>query len=237
MAKGAVWSFRTAEFLILDDFEGYNDDEGFRIFDAFFDGWEDPTNGSIVGHENSPFAEQEIVNSAKQSMIFQYTLDDTARVAKAERTFASVQDLTVNGLKALNLSYVGRRDEVGELTYDEATQTYTMTGTGGDLNAYADELRFAYHEFSGSGSIVVRIDSIENVDSLVKAGIMIRDSLEPGSPCAMAYVSPLESCWPGVSVLSRHGVLPAAYRSRQCRLAPLAEIEPSGRHLYHRVLR
>ena len=190
VTKGAVWSFTTAEFLILDDFEGYNDDEGFRIFDAYVDGWEDAANGSIVGHEESPFAEQEIVYGGNQAMVFQYALDDTAWIAEAEREFATPRDLSINGLKALTLAYVGQPGKVGAVAYDDASGTYAVTGTGGDLDDYQDQLHYAYQAFSGDGSIVVRVDSVEDVDALAKAGIMIRDTLEPGSSYAMACVSP-----------------------------------------------
>ncbi|NVL93664.1 MAG: hypothetical protein HWN71_11580, partial [Desulfobacterales bacterium] len=53
---GNVWSFTTANFLIVDDFESYNDldpadPESNRIFNVWIDGYDDPTNGSLVGYE------------------------------------------------------------------------------------------------------------------------------------------------------------------------------------------
>jgi len=70
---GPTWSFTTANFLIIDDMEAYNDlDPGDpasnRIFNAWIDGYDDPTNGSLVGNDMPPFAEQTIVNSGNQSM-------------------------------------------------------------------------------------------------------------------------------------------------------------------------
>jgi len=49
--KGLVWSFTTADFLVVDDFESYNDldpadPESNRIFNVWLDGYGDPTNGS-----------------------------------------------------------------------------------------------------------------------------------------------------------------------------------------------
>jgi hypothetical protein len=69
---GPLWSFTTANFLIVDDFESYNDLEpddpaSNRIFNAWIDGYDDPTNGSLVGYETPPFAEQTIVHSGNQS--------------------------------------------------------------------------------------------------------------------------------------------------------------------------
>ena len=45
---GSVWSFATQEFLVVDDFESYNDDDH-AIFDSWIDGWTNGT-GSTVGY-------------------------------------------------------------------------------------------------------------------------------------------------------------------------------------------
>ncbi|MCP4255897.1 MAG: LamG domain-containing protein, partial [Planctomycetes bacterium] len=64
---GPLWSFTTANFLIIDDMEAYNDLDpadpaSNRIFLAWIDGFDSPaTNGSIVGYANPPFAEQTLV--------------------------------------------------------------------------------------------------------------------------------------------------------------------------------
>jgi hypothetical protein len=36
--KGAVWSFATANFIVVDDFESYVDDVEGRIFQTWIDG-------------------------------------------------------------------------------------------------------------------------------------------------------------------------------------------------------
>ena len=70
--KGSVWSFTTADFLVVDDFEAYTDDEGSRIYESWIDGYADQSNGSIVGHLDPPFAERTIVHGGKQSMPLDY---------------------------------------------------------------------------------------------------------------------------------------------------------------------
>ncbi len=75
--EGDVWSFTTANFLVTDDFESYNDLDptdpaSNRIFNAWIDGFDNPPNGSFVGYENSPFAEQTIVHGGSQSMPFAF---------------------------------------------------------------------------------------------------------------------------------------------------------------------
>jgi hypothetical protein len=70
---GPLWSFTTANFLIIDDMEGYNDiaegEEGSnRIYNAWVDGYNDPTNGSQSGHLDVPFYEDTIVHSGNKSL-------------------------------------------------------------------------------------------------------------------------------------------------------------------------
>ncbi|MFQ6036789.1 MAG: discoidin domain-containing protein, partial [Sedimentisphaerales bacterium] len=105
--QGEVWNFSTQKYLVVDDFEDYNDFEPDRIFDTWIDGWGVPANGSQVGYAEPTFVETTIVHSGKQSMPFHY--DNTAGVAysEAERSFASPQDWTVKGATTLSLWFRG----------------------------------------------------------------------------------------------------------------------------------
>jgi hypothetical protein len=117
---GPVWSFTTADFLTVDDFESYNnldpdDPESNRIFNAWIDGFEDPTNGSIVGYEIPPFAERNNVHSGKQSMPFEY--DNAAGKSEATLTLTYPRDWTVKGVNTLTIWYVGRVGNAAETMY------------------------------------------------------------------------------------------------------------------------
>ncbi|MHC4728619.1 MAG: LamG domain-containing protein, partial [Planctomycetota bacterium] len=96
---GPLWSFTTANFLIIDDMESYNDLDpadpaSNRIFFAWLDGFDNPTiNGSIVGYANPPFAEQTIVHSGNQSMPMSY--DNAVGKSEATLTLTSNRDWTV----------------------------------------------------------------------------------------------------------------------------------------------
>jgi len=57
--QGDIWNFSTQEYLVVDDFELYNDlnpddPESNRIFNVWIDEYDDPTNGSLVGYDNPP---------------------------------------------------------------------------------------------------------------------------------------------------------------------------------------
>jgi hypothetical protein len=117
---GPLWSFTTADFLIVDDFESYNDLEpddpaSNRIFNAWIDGYDDPTNGSLVGYETPPFAEQTIVHSGNQSMPMSY--DNSVGKSEATLTLTSNRDWTVNGVDTLTIWFRGDSGNTAENLY------------------------------------------------------------------------------------------------------------------------
>ncbi|MCP4261114.1 MAG: hypothetical protein GY774_26955 [Planctomycetes bacterium] len=153
---GKVWEFTTANFLIVDDFELYNDinpdeSESNRIFLSWVDGFDNPAvNGSIVGYANPPFAEQTIVHSGNQSMPFAY---DNA-VGKSETTMALTypRDWTENGVNRLTIWFRGDAANIAEPMYvvlngtagvdndnPDAALAATWTEWNIDLTRFADQ--------------------------------------------------------------------------------------------------
>jgi len=117
---GPLWSFTTANFLIIDDMEAYNDLDpadplSNRIFNAWIDGFEDPTNGSLVGNDFAPFAEQIIVHSGNQSMPMTY--DNSVGKSEATLTLTSNRDWTVNGVDTLTIWFRGDTGNAAETLY------------------------------------------------------------------------------------------------------------------------
>jgi len=108
---GPLWSFTTANFLIIDDMESYNDiNEGEpgsnRIYLAWIDGYDNPAiNGSVVGNDPPPIAEQTIVHSGNQSMPMAY--DNAVGKSEATLTLTSNRDWTINGVNTLTIWYRG----------------------------------------------------------------------------------------------------------------------------------
>jgi hypothetical protein len=153
---GPVWSFTTANFLVIDDFESYNDlDEGEpgsnRIYLAWKDGFDNPAvNGSVVGYANPPFAEQTIIHSGLQSMPMAY--DNAVGKSEATLTLTSNRDWTVNGVNTLTIWFRGSSSNAAEPMYvalnDSAVVTNdnpnaalrtSWTAWNIDLQAFADQ--------------------------------------------------------------------------------------------------
>ncbi len=101
--KASVWSFTTADFIVVDDMEIYTAAEGNRIYQIWPDGYEDTTNGSQVGYTDEPFVENGIVHGGRQSMPFSYDNTQSLFKSTATREFATAQDWTVNGMTDLVL--------------------------------------------------------------------------------------------------------------------------------------
>ncbi|MHC4519596.1 MAG: LamG domain-containing protein, partial [Planctomycetota bacterium] len=102
---GDLWSFSTVEFIVVDDFEDYDDEER-RIFDVWIDGFINST-GSTVGYFEAPFAEQAIVHGGGQSMPLEYNNTGGITVSEATRTFDEPQDWTQNGVRGLLIWFYG----------------------------------------------------------------------------------------------------------------------------------
>jgi len=103
----------------VDDFEDYNDFEPDRIFDTWVDGWGVPANGSQVGSDVPPFAEQTIVHGGKQSMPLKYD-NTTASYSEATANVANLQvgqDWTKYGITALSLWFYGDPTNAAEQLY------------------------------------------------------------------------------------------------------------------------
>ncbi len=101
------------------------------------------------------------------------------------------QDWTVHGATDLSLWFRGNPVRF----LDKGNGAFTLSGSGHDIWDNADDFRFVYKKLSGSGSIQVKVESLVNTNAWAKAGVMIRDTLEAGSP--MAYM--IQSFSSGVS--------------------------------------
>jgi len=130
---GDTWSFSTEEFLVVDNFEGY-DDNCDRIFFAWEDGLGhsgsegiegcavSPSNGngsgSIVGNAQAPFAETTIVHSGGKAMPLIYD-----GLSETTRSLSPAQDWTQHGIKGLVLWFAGDPANTGTDLYLKINNT------------------------------------------------------------------------------------------------------------------
>ncbi len=195
---GNPWSFTTGNYFVTDDFESYNDIDppdaaSKRIFDSWIDGFGTTDNGALVGNDFPPYAEQTVVHGGSQSMPYRY--DNNGKNSEAVLTLTSMRDWTADGVSDLVIWFHGLPASVGSFAEGPAG-TYTMTGSGTDIwdvgtaGDYHDEFHFAYKMLNGTGSIVARVESVQNTNAWAKAGVMIRETLDGGSKHMFACITP-----------------------------------------------
>jgi hypothetical protein len=199
--KGVVWSFTVRNFLVVDDFEDYD-----ATNNILYNIWEDyfvNNTGMTVGYFDPPFVEESVIHSGAQSMPLKYDNDGTVNegtnyqkggtllYSEVERKWTAVQDWTRENVESLSLWFRGYPAYVGGFE-EKPAGTYTIKSTGADIWGTSDEFHFAYKEVtSGACSIIVKVESLDpNAEADTKAGVMIRNSLDPNSTNAAIVVTP-----------------------------------------------
>ena len=214
---GSLWSFTTGDFLVVDSFEDYDASDN-QIWFEWNDGLGAGTpgtpgyipgngTGAAVGDDTTgSYTEESIVHSGVQSMPFLYDNNKQgfAYYSEAAKTLSATRDWTEEGVTELSLWFRGYPASVGGFV-EGPVGTYTMTGSGADIWAVdgveADEFHFAYKMLTGVGSIIAKVGSIDNTNDWAKAGVMIRETLNPDSAHATMVVTPAS----GVSFQRRPG--------------------------------
>ncbi len=159
---GNLWSFTTAGFLIVDDFEDYDAGDN-QIWYAWHDGLGfgtpgtepySPGNGtgSAVGDETTPsYTEETIVHGGRQAMPLFYD-NSILKYSEVEKTLTYPRDWTENGVNTLTIWFRGISDNAAETLYvalngsavvtndnPNAAQIEEWTQWNIDLQTFADQ--------------------------------------------------------------------------------------------------
>lgn len=197
--KGQTWSFTTLNYLTVDDFESYNDDDNI-IYNTWSDYFVNNT-GMTVGYTELPSMERDIKHTGIQSMPLQYDNDGTINegtdlertgtllYSEAQRIWSEPQDWTRDDVESLTIWFRGHSPKVSSFL-EEPAGIFTVKGIGKDIYDRSDEFHFAYKEISKATKIIVRVDSLENTDPFAKAGIMIRDTLDANARYCGLFMTP-----------------------------------------------
>jgi regulation of enolase protein 1 (concanavalin A-like superfamily) len=198
---GDLWQFTVKDSFQVEDFEAYTNESPDRPFQTWIDGFgftqPEPGNpgngtGSAVGHDiwayQSPYTqimERNNVFSGSQALPMYYDNSGDhgkAKYSEIERIFGTAQDWDQGGANTLTLHVYGTPQR-----FVEAADSILMSGAGADIWNTADEFRFAWKQLTGDGTIIARVDSLINTHAWAKAGVMIRETLDPGSTNAGMY--------------------------------------------------
>ncbi len=163
--EGDLWSFSTIEYLVIDDFEGYDTGDN-QIWFAWHDGLGYGTagtepyfagngTGAAVGDETTDsFTEEVIVHGGNQAMPVFYDNNQQGKFkySEAELTLSDTRDWTVGGVTELSLWFHGEPNNTAETLYvavngsavvshnnPDAALITDWTQWNIDLQAFADQ--------------------------------------------------------------------------------------------------
>jgi hypothetical protein len=196
-----VWSFTTSDYVAVEDFESYTDDEGNRIFETWGDGWTNGT-GSQVGNLQAPFAERTVIHGGRQSMPLFYDNTKAPRLSETQRTFQEPQDWSKHGITTLVVYFRGDATNHGAPLYVKINDKKVLCNGGAPVTALplwkqwnidlasagtnlksVKSLTIGVGDGSGSGKGVLYVDDI----LLYKTAPAIVSPVDPGKNGLVAY--------------------------------------------------
>ena len=87
-------------------------------------------------------------------------------------------------------SDIGSPGDAGSASFDNYTNAWTVNGGGSDISGTSDAFNYNYETYSGDGTIVARVDSVQNTNAWAKAGVMFRNDTTAGSANVAVFVTP-----------------------------------------------
>ena len=167
-ATGPIWIFTTGEFLLIDDFESYtdNDVDGEAIWQTWIDGFGVADNGAQVGYLVPPYCEQAIVHGGDQSMPILYVNEAGVTNSEASMMLTAPRDWTLAGVAELSLWFRGASGNAAEPLYVAISNSAGAPAIVAHDNAAAAESRrwtdwrVALQVFADQGINLTNVDKI-----------------------------------------------------------------------------
>ena len=180
---GLLWSFSTQDFLVVDDFESYNDEDNV-IYETWVDGWINGT-GSTVGYLTAPFTEQTLVHGGGQSMPLQY---DNTGVGTAEAELSLSQDWTSHNIQGLSLYFRGDPENTGGQLYVEINGTRVLYD-GPSVNITRPSWQLWSIDLATVGNVSNVNSLVIGIEGAGASGILYIDDIRL-YPEVLDYISP-----------------------------------------------
>ncbi len=142
--ESSVWSFTTAEYITIDDFESYTNSSPKRVFQSWVDGTgfspdeffpngnSGNGSGALVGYDPTAgnVMETVLIHGGVQSMPLYYDNSGGTRYSEAQRTFATPQDWTKHTIAALVIWFRGDPNNVAAPLYAKINDTKVVFNNG-----------------------------------------------------------------------------------------------------------
>ncbi len=223
----SIWNFSTTEYLVVDDFESYNDidvgQEGSNlVYNTWIDGLDNPsTNGSVMGYLEAfqPSMETEIVHNGDQSAPLTYdnTIASMSEVTVSTSDLIIGRDWSKGGAGALGLFFYGDpNNATTEQMYAKINGTKVLyDGDPGDVaierwNLWVIDLSSLGVNANNISTLVI---GFERTGATGGTGLILLDdirlyktSVDPGTE-NLVHSYTFEDGTPNDSVGTAHGTL------------------------------
>jgi len=149
-----------------------------ELFSTYYWAVDEFTPGGTVAGPVWSFSTEKYISLLDGSQTLSY--DNTAEPYVSELALDAAGDLTAEGVVSdITLSFQGMGSN---LSIDEATGTYEITGEGADIWGGTDAFHYVYMSLTGDGEISARVVSNgTGSNTWAKGGVMIRESTDPTS--------------------------------------------------------
>ena len=152
-----------------------------------------------VARNGNTFYGYQSTDGVNWTMISSQTITMTGTVyigvEGTSNSSGSMAQETLDHVQVWTSGDVGSVGVAGSDSYSGSPGTFTLNGSGTDINGSADGCHYVYQTLSGNCELQARVVSISNTSSSAKAGVMIRQSTTAGdveSSMVDTYSSGLE---------------------------------------------
>jgi hypothetical protein len=121
--EGSVWSFTTSAFVPVDDMETYKSQDGSWIWETWTDGFDDSTNGALLGH-NGDDMEKTTVYEGRQSLPYFFGQNG---IALSEASRPIDRDWSQHGIVSFSMMCYGKSTNVPGQMYIKVNGTKVAT--------------------------------------------------------------------------------------------------------------
>ncbi len=127
--EGGLWTLETAEYLTVDDMDRYKSEDGSYVWETWTDGFEDDTNGALLGHGGDDMETDNVYDG--KSLPYYYGQGGAAR---SEASRAIGRDWGAHGIVSLSLMFYGAPSNVpGQMILKVDGQTIATYPVASDL--------------------------------------------------------------------------------------------------------
>lgn len=160
LVEGFTWSFTTIDSVIVDDFESYTDDNLRETWDPNMPG------ASVPDPNGLNYVETVTVQQGAKAMRIEYGNQIAPAMRQFTRTFATPQDWTVDGIKALTLAFRGQTENAQQsfyITLEDDQQTAASVSIGDLSSVQANDWNDAYLDLDQFAAQSVDLSAVKKI--------------------------------------------------------------------------